>query len=60
MHIHLKTGEPTTIIDPETGEPVTVIVTAIEEGKATIQVVASPEVSVTKVRDPEPPPRVIH
>ena len=59
MHIHLKIGEPTTIIDPETGEPVTVIVTAIEEGKATIQVVASPDVSVTKVREPEPPPRVV-
>ncbi len=59
MHIHLKMGEPTTIIDPETGEPVTVIVTAIEEGKATIQVVASPDVSVTKVREPESPPRVV-
>ena len=54
MYIPLKIGEATTIIDPATGEPVTVIVTAIEDGKATIHVAASPTVSVTKVRNPEP------
>ena len=60
MHIHIKIGEPTTIIDPETGDPVTVTVTAAEDGQTTIQVVAAPDVPVGKVRDPEPPPRVIH
>ena len=56
MNKPLKIGEPTTIIDAETGEPVTVTVTAIEDGRATIQVVAPSGVSVTKVRDSEPPP----
>ena len=54
MHKTIKIGEPTTIIDPETGEPVTVIVTAAEDGQATIQVVASSDVPVTKVRDELP------
>ena len=53
MYIPLKIGEATTIIDPATGEPVTVIVTAAEDGKATIQVVAPSEVPVATVRDPE-------
>ena len=51
MYIPLKIGEATTIIDPATGEPVTVIVTAAEDGQATIQVVASSDVRVTKVRE---------
>ena len=51
MHKTIKIGEPTTIIDPATGEPVTVIVTAAEDGQATIQVVASSDVPVTRVRE---------
>ena len=53
LYIPLKVGEATTILDPATGEPVTVIVTAIEDGQATIRVVAASDVRVSKVRDPE-------
>ena len=60
MDYPLEVGETLTLTDPATGQPVTVIVTAIEDGKATIKVVAPPDVPVSKVRDPEPPPRVIH
>ena len=52
--IPLKIGEATTILDPATDEPITVIVTAIEDGgRVTIRVVASSDVKVAKVRDPE-------
>ena len=56
MHIPLKVGEITTILDPETGGPVTVRVDAIEDGRVTITAVAPPEGSVSKVSEPEPPP----
>ena len=49
MYIPLKVGEATTILDPATGEPITVIVTAIDDGRATIRVVAASDVPVTKV-----------
>ena len=49
MYIPLKVGEATTILDPATDEPITVIVTAIEDGQATIRVVAPADVPVTKV-----------
>ena len=55
MYIPLRIGETNTIMDPATGEPITVRVDAIENGKATINVVASPDVSVTKVCEPQPP-----
>ena len=62
MYSPLRIGETTTIMDPATGEPITVRVDAIENGKATITVVAPPGTSVTTVREeqPEPPPRVLH
>ena len=47
--------QTTTIMDPATGEPITVRVDAIENGQATITVVAPPGTSVTNVREPEPP-----
>ena len=53
LYIPLKVGEATTILDPATGEPITVIVTAIEDGRVTIRVVAASDVPVAKVRDPE-------
>ena len=53
MYIPLKVGEATTILDPATSEPITVIVTAIEDGRATIRVLAPSDVPVAKVRDPE-------
>ena len=54
LYIPLKVGESTTILDPATGEPTTVIVTAIEDGKATIRVVAASDVPVAKVRESGP------
>jgi len=54
MYIPLKVGEATTILDPATGGPITIIVTAIEDGQATIRVVAPSDVPVTKVRDELP------
>ena len=62
MYIPLRIGETTTIMDPATGEPITVRVDAIEDGQATITVVAPPDVSVTKVSEceQEPEPRVLH
>ena len=54
MYIPLKVGEATTILDPATGEPITVIVTAIEDGRVTIQVVAASDVPVAKVREESP------
>ncbi len=51
IYIPLKVGEATTILDPATDEPITVLVTAIEDGRATIRVVASPDVRVAKVRE---------
>ena len=58
MYIPLKIGEATTIIDPATGEPVTVIVTAAEDGQATIQVMAASDVPVTRVRESGSPARL--
>jgi hypothetical protein len=55
MHFSLRIGEVTTIMDPATGKHVTVIVTAIEDGRVTIKVMAPPEVDVGKVREPQPP-----
>lgn len=55
MYWSLRIGKTTRIIDPATGRPVAVIVTAVENGKAPIKVVAPSEASVTKVREPEPP-----
>ena len=62
MYIPLRIGETNTIMDPATGEPITVRVDGIENGKATITVVAPPGTSVTKVREgeQEPEPRVLH
>ena len=54
MYIPLKVGEATTILDPATDEPITVIVTAIEDGRVTIQVVAASDVPVAKVREESP------
>jgi hypothetical protein len=64
MYIPLRIGETTTIMDPATGEPIIVRVDAIENGQATITVVAPPGTSVTKVREDEQElelePRVLH
>ena len=54
MHLPLRIGESTTIIDPETGEPMTVTFTGIEGGKAVIQVVGTSEFRVTKVQEESP------
>ncbi len=55
MHIPLRVGETTTIMDPATGKRATVRVDAAENGQAKLTVVAPPEVSVGKVREPESP-----
>jgi len=54
LYIPLKVGEATTILDPATDEPVTVIVTAIEDGRVTIGVVAASDVPVATVHEELP------
>lgn len=55
MLIPLEVGETTTIMDPATGQPVTGRLDAIVSGKATITIIAPPDVSVCKLREQEPP-----
>jgi len=54
MHFSLRFGETTEIIHPVTGEPVTVIVTAIADGRVMIQMVATSDMPVSRVREELP------
>ena len=53
MDLAVKVGQTLTFTDPDTDEAVTVRVDAAENGQTKLTVLAPPEVSVGKVREPQ-------